>query len=94
MNNKRLPPQIKRLKTGQKLRFIRDTYDGDVWYRKNRVVYVLNVSFSVTLMGLITPLRDIEGHIDGAFTFQQDGFKHCRCIDNHYLVDNCEVIWD
>lgn len=92
MAKTKMPEQIKEVKPGDKLEFIRNTYDGRVWYNKGKIVEVLRTDANVALLAVSTPMRDIHKNRRADLTFKFKGFKFCRYIESSLLINNCRKI--
>lgn len=87
----RLPP-MDEIKVGDKLRFVRDFYDGNLLYSKRRTVYVIQLDEHVAIIAMARPVRDIHAYSRRDKCFSIDGFKYCRFIDPEDLKENCKRV--
>lgn len=94
MAAKRLPP-LESIKKGQDLRFVRQVRiypDEDLFFSKNRTVYVAEVGeHGLSLIILHKPLKNPEGFVSDE-TFNWKGFKWCMFVDTRVLLNNCRRV--
>jgi len=91
---KKMPRQIEQIERGDRLQFIRRTFDGRVWLAggNGKECDVLLSGPILSLIAFAKPLRNIHNQVDGRLSSQRHGFKYTRWVSNYLLIDNCRRV--